>query len=70
MQQIAVKTPQNVMVNLFSAGIGWRILAFFIDVFIIILYLFGITWLLSKTFNGYDFWGMEHEEYNFLNIYG
>lgn len=46
MQNARIKTPLNVNVSIQHAGVGWRFLAFAIDMTIILAYL----WLLSRTF--------------------
>jgi len=47
MNQIAINTSQNVNVNFTLAGIGERIVAFFIDLFIKGSYIFILAWLLG-----------------------
>lgn len=47
MNQIAINTSQNVNVNFTLAGIGERIVAFFIDLFIKGCYIFILAWLLG-----------------------
>lgn len=53
MDQIAINTSQNVNVNFTLAGVGERIVAFFIDSFIKGIYLFILSWAM-RTFFDYD----------------
>lgn len=46
MEKIQIKTPLNVNVNIQHAGVGWRFFAFAIDIAIITVYI----WALSYTF--------------------
>lgn len=62
MNQIAINTSQNVNVNFTLAGVGERIIAFFIDWLIKGIYLFILFWFLgsimdySEFMNGMDNW--------------
>lgn len=47
MQNIQIKTPLNVNVTIRHAEVGWRLLAFIIDVLVIM----GYVWLLSISFS-------------------
>lgn len=53
MDQIAINTSQNVNVNFTLAGVGERILAFFIDSFIKGIYIFILSWVMRNFFD-YD----------------
>ncbi len=70
MQNIQIKTPLNVNVTIQHAGVGWRFLAFAIDMAIIIAYI----WLLSHTFfsllglNG-NIWTEDSDYYFDLNTF-
>lgn len=44
MQFVSIKTPLNVNVNIPHAGIGWRILAFLLDLFFIYVYIIAMTY--------------------------
>ncbi|PZU91152.1 MAG: RDD family protein [Chryseobacterium sp.] len=55
MNQIAINTSQNVNVNFTLAGVGERIVAFFIDLFIKVVYVFIIFWILRNVFDFSDF---------------
>lgn len=55
MNQIAINTSQNVNVNFTLAGVGERIIAFFIDLFIKVVYVFIIFWLLRNVFDFSEF---------------
>lgn len=54
MNQIAINTSQNVNVNFTLAGVGERIVAFFIDLFIKAVYVFIIFWILRNVFDFSD----------------
>ncbi len=53
MNQIAINTSQNVNVSFTLAGVGERILAFFIDSTIKGIYVFILSWLMRNFFD-YD----------------
>ncbi len=55
MNPIAINTSQNVNVNFTLAGVGERILAFFIDWLIKGIFLFIIYWLLRNILDYNDF---------------
>ncbi|TDX84796.1 RDD family protein [Epilithonimonas xixisoli] len=55
MNQIAINTSQNVNVNFTLAGVGERIVAFFIDWLIKGFYIFVLFWLLRFLLEGSDF---------------
>lgn len=44
MQFVSIKTPLNVNVNIPHAGIGWRILAFLLDMFFVYVYIIAMTY--------------------------
>lgn len=51
MQTVKIKTPLNVIVEAQHAGVGWRVLAFLLDVFFIGLYIYFITFLFFDLLN-------------------
>lgn len=55
MDQIAINTSQNVNVNFTLAGVGERIIAFFIDSFIKGIYVFILFWLMRSVLDYSDF---------------
>lgn len=55
MNQIAINTSQNVNIDFALAGVGERILAFFIDLLIKGLYLFLLFWLIRSILGFSDF---------------
>ncbi|WP_312767368.1 RDD family protein [Epilithonimonas sp.] len=55
MNQIAINTSQNINVYFTLAGIGERIVAFFLDLFIKVLYILIIFWILRNVFDFSDF---------------
>lgn len=72
MQNIQIKTPQNVNVSIQHAGVGWRIAAFMIDLVIIFLYFI----LLNLTFaslgvDNFNFFNNQNADINIFwsNIY-
>lgn len=70
MQNIQIKTPFNVNVTIQHAGVGWRFLAFGIDIAVIIAYIY----LLSYTFFSVlglsgDIWTNHSEQYYDLSTF-
>lgn len=69
MQNIQIKTPLNVNVTIQHAGVGWRFLAFAIDVAIIAVYI----WILSNSFSllglSRDIWDQNEANYYDLNTF-
>lgn len=55
MDQIAINTSQNVNVNFALAGVGERIIAFFVDWFIKGIYIFILFWLVRNIIDFADF---------------
>ncbi|WP_379967938.1 RDD family protein [Epilithonimonas sp. UC225_85] len=55
MDQIAINTSQNVNINFTLAGIGERILAFFIDLIIKGFYVFVLFWVMRNILDYSDF---------------
>lgn len=53
MSSVQINTPFNVKVDAQQAGVGWRSLAFFLDLLFIWFYL----WAVSYVF--FDFLGMD-----------
>lgn len=49
MQSISVQTAQNVNIGYETAGVGDRILAFLIDIVIMVAYGFTMIWILSQS---------------------
>lgn len=69
MQNIQIKTPLNVNVNIQHAGVGWRFISFIIDIVIIYLYIL----ILSKSFSllglSGAIWDQNPENYYDLNTF-
>jgi len=63
MDFIKIKTPLNVNVDIQHAGVGWRILAFMLDIVIIFLYVFLLSW----TF--FDFFGANTSFYDDVELH-
>lgn len=69
MQNIQIKTPLNVNVNIQHAGVGWRFLSFIIDIVVIYLYII----ILSKSFSllglSGAIWNQNPDDYYDLNTF-
>ena len=69
MQNIQIKTPLNVNVNIQHAGVGWRFLSFIIDIVVIYLYIL----ILSKSFSllglSGAIWNQNPEDYYDLDTF-
>lgn len=69
MQNIQIKTPLNVNVTIQHAGVGWRFLAFAIDVCVITAYI----WLLSTSFSmlglSGEIWNQNPDNYYDFNTF-
>ena len=50
MQNIQIKTPLNVNVDIQHAGVGWRFLAFALDLILIIIYVWGLNRFVFPLF--------------------
>lgn len=70
MQTIQIKTPLNVNVDIQHAGVGWRLLAFLLDILFIIIYIVILNKAVFPLFGlGTSSWEEDSHTFNDMSIF-
>jgi len=70
MQNVQIKTPFNVNVDIQHAGVGWRFLAFALDIIFVIIYIRVLTYVFFSFFGlNSDLWNDGSDVYYDMNTF-
>lgn len=70
MHNVKIKTPFNVNVDIQHAGVGWRFLAFALDIIFVIIYIRVLTYVFFSFFGlNSDLWNDGSDVYYDMNTF-